>query len=151
MKTDPTDPNPSAQAEAGADADPPPTLIEARVRPFLAELLGGEHRIPTEPYAYKVLNHPSPAAHVSVRTSMDLSTHDGDLLTRIVILAHKHQLRVTIDRPDDREEWGPGLMIRAWDRAPNPESRLKPHPTLDDLVARIGRVTGAVAPWAVTT
>lgn len=123
-----------------------PAPIEQRVRPFLADLLGGEHRIPDEPFAYRVLNHPSPAAHVSVRTNLDLSTHDGDLLTRLVILAHKHQLRVTIDRPDDRDGFGPGLMIRAWDRAPNPHSRIKPHQTLDDLVAHIDRVAGVVAP-----
>lgn len=136
MSTEPIDPNPLA------DADPTPTPIEARVRPFLAELFGGEHRIPAEPYAYKVMNHPSPAAHVSVRTSLDLSTHDGDMLTRIVILAHKHQLRVTVDSPDDRDGFGSGLMIRAWDRGPGAPRGPKAHPTLSDL---LGRVAAMVA------
>lgn len=118
------------------DADTP-TSIEQRVRPFFAELLGGEHRIPTEPYAYKVMNHPSPAAHVSVRTNLDLATHDGDVLTRIVLLAHKHQLRVTVDSPDDRDDWGGGLMIRAWDRGPEAPRGPKAHPTLSDLLSRV--------------
>jgi hypothetical protein len=90
---------------------------------FLSYLFNGFHRIRSS--RVKVLN-----TGISYRTCNVFSTFDCDHLTKLVLLAHKHCIRVTIIPS------GSGyIKLGVWARRSREEERVcDSHPDLIDLI-----------------
>jgi hypothetical protein len=71
---------------------------------------------------------------VSIHWSQDLSTHDFDRLTALVVLAHERCCRVEIKSGGPR-----GVTIAVHRRDPASTSICRGHPTIQDLAARLYR------------
>lgn len=95
---------------------------------MLAEWVGGHHHLP------KVHEF---GTGVCINFYGDLSTHDFDRLTRLVLLAHRDAVRVEISSS------GPGMVkIAAHKRAHGPRLEMRSyewHPSLDDLLVTIAK------------
>lgn len=91
---------------------------------FFAEWVGGEHHLPRSGL--------KPAGWGwSVQWRGNLATHDGDELTRLVLLAHARAVRVEI------QQGGPGAVrIVVWQRDPAAVALAKGHPTIAAAVER---------------
>jgi len=79
--------------------------------------------------------------HVSVRMPRKpLASHDMNELTRLVIAAHRHLVRIQVEGAPG----GPGgaaTLVSAWPRSADGDAVFERHPTLDDLVAAIAATT----------
>ena len=92
---------------------------------LLVAFVGGEH------YLEKVYHH---GDGLQMSTWLDLATFDFDLLTWLVVLAHRDRCRVSIGSS------GPGrVAVRVWSRQPKGGSFRLRHPGLDDLIKRAER------------
>jgi hypothetical protein len=68
----------------------------------------------------------------AVNTSYDLATFDSDRLTRLVIAAHDHCVRVAI------EPSGPGLVkICLWPRNGREGRMFERHPTIEEAISAL--------------
>lgn len=68
---------------------------------------------------------------VSIFYRSDLCTFDFDHLTRLVLAAHKHRVRVEIEAGNMQ-----GVRIIFWPRDERGESMSDRHPTLEELAAK---------------
>lgn len=92
---------------------------------LLATWCGGDHNM------QPVLHW---GAGLAMRWRGDVATHDSDMLTWLVILAHQHCCRVSIS------QHGLGyIRIQVWARKPE-GTWVERHPDLSDLIARCTRV-----------
>jgi hypothetical protein len=76
---------------------------------------------------------------VRVHWTGDLSTWDFDCLTRLVLLAHKHCVRIEIGQGGPR-----GVAIMAHRRLEKLQSITEGHPNLEHLTKRIESMRGIV-------
>lgn len=88
---------------------------------LLLEFVGGEHHLGK-------LSHFGTGLRMT--TLADMATFDGDSLTRLAILSHKHLCRVSIDSAGPRY-----LAIQVWARNLT-GSLMTRHPSLCDLIER---------------
>lgn len=90
----------------------------------LSEVFGGRHHLPRI--------HEN-GTGIAINISRDLTTYDGNLLTELVLAAHKYAVRIGV------ESSGPGMVkITAYKRKHGKKQDLKfweYHPDLDDLAA----------------
>lgn len=103
-----------------------PTPGHLQVFACIADGLGSPWNIPTK-WATADWYHTAKGA-VSLSYATDLSTFDFDRLTRLVLAAHKHAVRVEIS-PSNMQR----LRIGFWPRDPRERSISQRHPTLSDL------------------
>ena len=95
-----------------------------RIRDFLCEVFGGSHHVTWDRFKPQVFEQATYFFH------QDCSTFDGDLLTRIVLSAHAHAIRVEI-RPG-------GRYIKLWMSARTRDGLMhERHPTLSGHLARM--------------
>lgn len=100
------------------------TPEKQRCYELLVESVGGEHHLGK-------LSHFGTGLRMT--TARDLATCDGDLLTWLVILAHRHLCRVAIDSAGPRH-----LAIQIWARQADGRWAAR-HPSLNDLIGRCER------------
>lgn len=104
----------------------PVVLSEDQVycKEVLAELFGGDHHLNVvKPHGYGII----------MRTfGGDISTYDFDMMTRMVIAAHKNCVRIGISPASPRD-----LAITVHRRNPSAVQMNQRHPTLLDLSAKV--------------
>lgn len=104
-------------------ADLPP--FEDRVKRVLAIAYAGIHHVPgwdkRKPYG----------DGLTVTVFQDLATYDFDRLTRLVVAAHDHCVRLQIDSGGPRH-----LALRFWPRQREGDITRR-HPTMEDAMASI--------------
>ena len=111
--------------DLGAIGVEPLAPLEDRVRAVLATAFRGIHHVPgwrqRKPFG----------EGLTVTVIADLSTFDGDYLTRLVVAAHEECVRMTVDPGGPRR-----LCLRFWSRMR--EGRLyERHPTIEQAVASV--------------
>lgn len=94
---------------------------------FFSAFYRGEHHIPDKLKEY--------GEGWSVDQFGDLSTHDFDALTRLVILAHQYAIRASIVPCGPKR-----ITIVAHRRYHDREEYWAKHPTLDDLINHIKEI-----------
>ena len=87
---------------------------------FFAIIFRGEHHIPNKIEEFGV--------GWSVVGNFSLATYDGDLLTRLVLCAHKHAYRVEVQRADKGR-----MRIAIWKRQ-RTGSMYQRHPTISAVI-----------------
>lgn len=90
---------------------------------FFSELLGGDHHVPNNFKEY--------GDGWCITTPCSLSTFDGDMLTRLVVLSHSKLMRAEVSRAGMR------LRIAVWKRQAT-GSLFERHPSLEDLIKSCG-------------
>lgn len=88
---------------------------------FFSEFYRGEHHFPSD---IKPFGEGWSMSHMG-----DLSTYDGDELTRLVLLAHEKCIRVEIDSGGPRR-----VRISIWKREREGAMHTR-HPTIDQVLA----------------
>lgn len=108
----------------------PETLATSpeRMRAVLEDAFGGWHHVPQPVHQ---IGTGTLAERWEVSTYADLSTHDGDILTRLVLAAHRHCVRVSV------QPSGPGMVkIALHPRFSREGSSYTRHPDLAALAER---------------
>lgn len=121
-------------SRAGALAGVEWTPAQVMCIDTLAVFASGHHHLPkTRPHGQGV----------EINWRGDLSTFDGDDLTRLVLVAHAYAVRISI------QSSGPGMVkIVAFQRQHGSEKDLRfyeRHPTIGDLAARAFKMDGEIA------
>ena len=98
----------------------------AKVDLFIDFVFGGRH------HTRKVIEHSN---CFEVRFWQDVSTWDGNIMTKIVVASHDLGLRASLDANGMR-----GLKLTLHSRATRAAS-ITGHPTLEQHLEKIGRVT----------
>lgn len=78
---------------------------------------------------------------ISIVYRRDLATHDFDRLTRLVLAAHAHCVRVEIEPCSPQ-----AVRIIFWPRDHDAKENMSRHPTLADLAGRAMKMADEVAP-----
>jgi len=98
----------------------------AKVDLFIDFVFGGRH------HTKKIIEHSN---CFEVKFWQDVSTWDGNIMTKIVVASHDLGLRASLDANGTR-----GLKLTLHNRATR-QSMTHGHPTLEQHLEKIGRVT----------
>lgn len=107
-------------------------MIEQDAIDFFSELFYGKHHIPKRKGQKSIEQY---GEGYCINTHNLFSTFDNNELTRLVILAHKHFMRVEISPASPNY-----LKIIIFKRDLN--NKFAAHPSLDDLINNIQKVRG---------